>query len=113
MESDRLRRFLFEDAPVRGHWVRLSRAWVEAREHQNLEPAAMALLGESLAAVALFSASLKFRGALTLQLEGSSGPVSMLVAQAPTGVRCAAWRMRPPSTPVQRRFPSWWRTGAW
>lgn len=82
MESDRLRRFLFEDAPVRGHWVRLSRAWVEAREHQNLEPAAMALLGESLAAVALFSASLKFRGTLTLQLEGSSGPVSMLVAQA-------------------------------
>ena len=82
MESDRLRRFLFENAPVRGHWVRLSSAWVEAREHQKLSPAAMTLLGESLAAATLFSATLKFKGTLTLQLEGSTGPVSMLVSQA-------------------------------
>jgi molecular chaperone Hsp33 len=81
-ETDRLRRFLFEGAPVRGHWVRLSRAWIESREHQHLPPPVMSLLGESLAAVTLFSASLKFKGTLTLQLEGSTGPVSMLVAQA-------------------------------
>lgn len=81
-ESDRLRRFLFEDAPVRGHWVRLSRAWLEAREHQALPPPVMTLLGESLAAATLLSASLKFKGTLTLQLAGSSGAVSMLVAQA-------------------------------
>jgi molecular chaperone Hsp33 len=81
-ETDRLRRFLFESAPVRGHWVRLSRAWIEAREHQVLPLPVMSLLGESLAAAALFSASLKFKGTLTLQLEGSTGPVSMLVAQA-------------------------------
>jgi molecular chaperone Hsp33 len=81
-EFDRLRRFLFEDAPLRGHWVRLSRAWIEAREHQGLPPPIMTLLGESLAAAALFSASLKFKGTLTLQLAGSTGPVSMLVAQA-------------------------------
>lgn len=67
---------------MRGHWVRLSRAWLEAREHQALPPSVMALLGESLAAAALLSASLKFRGTLTLQLAGSSGAVSMLVAQA-------------------------------
>ena len=35
-DPDRLRRFLFQRAPVRGHWVRLSRAWIEAREHQTL-----------------------------------------------------------------------------
>jgi len=81
-ESDRLRRFLFESAPVRGHWVRLSRAWLEAREHQSLPPPVMSLLGESLAAAALLSASLKFRGTLTLQLEGGAGAVSLLVAQA-------------------------------
>lgn len=81
-ETDSLRRFLFENAPLRGHWVRLSRAWLEAREHQVLPPPVMSLLGESLAAAALFSASLKFRGTLTLQLEGSAGTVSMLVAQA-------------------------------
>jgi molecular chaperone Hsp33 len=81
-ETDRQRRFLFEAAPLRGHWVRLSRAWLEAREHQALPVPAMALLGESLAATTLLSASLKFNGTLTLQLVGSSGPVSMLVAQA-------------------------------
>jgi len=80
--EDRLRRFLFEDAPVRGHWVRLSRSWIEAREHQQLPTPALQLLGEALAAASLLSASLKFTGTLTLQLTGSTGPVSMLVAQA-------------------------------
>jgi molecular chaperone Hsp33 len=81
-ETDRLRRFLFEGAPLRGHWVRLSRSWIEAREHQPLPAPAMALLGEALAATTLLSASLKFTGTLTLQLGGGTGPVSMLVAQA-------------------------------
>jgi molecular chaperone Hsp33 len=81
-DTDRLRRFLFEDAPLRGHWVRLARSWREAREHQDLPPPALALLGESLAATTLVSASLKFTGTLTLQLLGSKGAVNMLVAQA-------------------------------
>jgi molecular chaperone Hsp33 len=81
-ETDRLRRFLFEDAPLRGQWVRLAKSWHEAREHQDLPAPALALLGESLAAAALVSASLKFQGTLTLQLAGSSGAVTMLVAQA-------------------------------
>lgn len=81
-EADSLRRFLFEDAPLRGHWVNLAATWREAREHQALPPAVRDLLGEALAAVALLAASLKFDGLLTLQLQGGSGPVSMLVAQA-------------------------------
>jgi molecular chaperone Hsp33 len=81
-EMDRLRRFLFEEAPLRGHWVRLSKSWLEAREHQQLPAPALALLGEALAATTLVSASLKFNGTLTLQLLGSTGAVSMLVAQA-------------------------------
>jgi molecular chaperone Hsp33 len=81
-ESDTLRRFLFEDAPLRGHWVRLSRSWLQAREHQDLPAAAMALLGESLVATTLVAASLKFKGTLTMQLAGSTGAVTMLVAQA-------------------------------
>jgi molecular chaperone Hsp33 len=80
--NDRLRRFLFEDAPVRGHWVRLSRTWSEAREHQVLPAPVTNLLGESLAATSLIAASLKFTGTLTLQLSGGTGPVSMLVTQA-------------------------------
>ncbi|MEO6185724.1 MAG: Hsp33 family molecular chaperone HslO [Steroidobacteraceae bacterium] len=82
IETDRLRRFLFEDAPVRGHWVHLSKAWREAREHQVLPVPVMSLLGESLAAASLLAASLKFSGTLTLQLTGGTGRVTMLIAQA-------------------------------
>jgi molecular chaperone Hsp33 len=81
-ESDVLRRFLFEDAPLRGHWVRLEDAWREAREHQQLPPAVRELLGEALAATVLLAGSLKFNGTLTLQLQGGNGLVPMLVAQA-------------------------------
>jgi molecular chaperone Hsp33 len=79
--TDRLRRFLFEVAPLRGHWVCLDQAWHEAREHQALPPPVRDLLGEALAAAALLAGSLKFEGTLTLQLRGG-GRVSMLVAQA-------------------------------
>ena len=48
-EVDRLRRFLFEKAPLRGHWLRLEDAWQAAREHQlDHPPAVTALLGEAL-----------------------------------------------------------------
>lgn len=80
--ADRLRRFHFEDAPLRGHWVRLSDSWREAREHQPLQPAPLALLGEALAACSLLAGSLKFQGTLGLQLRGSQGGVSMLIVQA-------------------------------
>jgi molecular chaperone Hsp33 len=81
-DQDQLWRFLFEDAPLRGHWVRLADAWREARAHQQLPAAVQALLGEALAAAGLLAGSLKFDGMLTLQLQGGNGLVSMLVAQA-------------------------------
>lgn len=80
--ADTLRRFLFEDAPLRGHWTTLEQTWIEAREHQLLPPPVRDLLGEALAAAALLAGSLKFDGTLTLQLRGGSGRVSMLVVQA-------------------------------
>jgi molecular chaperone Hsp33 len=81
-DGDQLRRFLFEDAPLRGHWVRIEDAWREAREHQQLPPAVRELLGQALAATVLLAGSLKFDGTLTLQLQGGNGLVPMLVAQA-------------------------------
>lgn len=81
-EQDLLRRFHFEDAPLRGHWVRLADTWREARAHQQLPPAVRDLLGEALAAAALLAGALKFDGTLTLQLRGGTGRVSMLITQA-------------------------------
>lgn len=79
--ADRLCRFLFEAQPLRGHWVRLGEAWRAAREHQALPPVVLQVLGEAMAAVSLLAASLKFRGTLTLQIQGP-GALPLLVAQA-------------------------------
>jgi molecular chaperone Hsp33 len=78
--SDRVRRFVLERHPIRGHAARLTRAWLELREHQDYPPAVQALLGEAVGAVVLLAATLKFDGTLTLQLQGK-GLVNLLVAQ--------------------------------
>ncbi len=35
-QQDQLRRFLFENAGVRGEWVRLEKSWQQAKEHQKI-----------------------------------------------------------------------------
>ncbi len=78
--SDKVRRFVLERHPIRGHAVRLARSWLELREHQDYPPAVQDLLGEAVGAVVLLAATLKFNGTLTLQMQGK-GLVSLLVAQ--------------------------------
>jgi molecular chaperone Hsp33 len=78
-ESDRVRRFVLERHPIRGHSVRMGPAWLELRAHQDYPPAVQALLGEAVAAAVLLAATLKFEGTLTLQLQGK-GLVNLLVA---------------------------------
>jgi molecular chaperone Hsp33 len=80
MSEDRVRRFVFERHPIRGHSVRLGRSWMDLREHQDHPPAVQRLLGEAVSAAVLLAATLKFDGTLTLQLQGK-GLVSLLVAQ--------------------------------
>ena len=60
--------------------MRLTRAWLELREHQDYPSAVQALLGDAVGAAVLLAATLKFDGTLTLQLQGK-GLVSLLVAQ--------------------------------
>ena len=89
--SDRLQRFLFEHADVRGEVVQLDDAFTEIVRRTDHEPAVQRLIGEGLAAVALLSATLKHPSALTLQLQ-SAGPLSLLLVQAGTtgGLRAMA-----------------------
>jgi molecular chaperone Hsp33 len=86
---DRVRRFIFENRPVRGHWVHLSDAWRELRAHAEYPSAVTELLGEAVAASVLLAATLKFRGTLTFQLEGH-GALSLLVAQCAHDFRVRA-----------------------
>ncbi|MCK9607392.1 MAG: Hsp33 family molecular chaperone HslO [Methylomonas sp.] len=81
-QQDCLRRFLFEELGVRGEWVRLNQSWQQAKRHQVLvNHAVESQLGQALAAVVLLSATIKFKGAMVMQIQGG-GELKALVAQA-------------------------------
>jgi molecular chaperone Hsp33 len=75
-----LRRFILENHPVRGFWIRMDGAWRDLRAYQHYAPAVESLLGQAVSAALLLAATLKFQGTLTLQLAGD-GLVKLLVAQ--------------------------------
>ncbi len=80
-----LHKFLFEGLPVRGMLVRLTESWQELlarRERANdAFPAPVrSLLGEMAAAGVLMQSSIKFNGALILQVFGD-GPVRLAVTE--------------------------------
>ena len=81
-QQDCLRRFLFEEHGVRGEWVRLQDSWLQAKQFQHLVNDAVASqLGQALAGVVLLSATIKFQGAMIMQIQGS-GDLKALVAQS-------------------------------
>jgi molecular chaperone Hsp33 len=78
--SDRLLKFLFRGAPVRGELVRVSDAWREMTLHHHYPAPVKRLLGEMVAAAALLASNIKFNGALVMQIHGD-GPVKLLVVE--------------------------------
>lgn len=87
--SDRLLKFLFDRAPVRGELLRLQDAWRQMTAHHDYPAPVLALLGQMTAAVALLAANIKFKGALTLQIHGD-GPVRLLVVECQPDLRLRA-----------------------
>jgi len=90
LNADAVRRFTVENRPVRGHFVRMAEAWRVLREHRDHPAPVRELLGEAVSASVLLAATLKFRGTLTLQLQGGSGAVRLLVAQCTHDFRVRA-----------------------
>jgi molecular chaperone Hsp33 len=78
--SDRLLKFMFRGAPVRGELVRVADAWREMTAHHQYPAPVKRLLGEMVAAAALLASSIKFNGALVMQVHGD-GPVKLLVVE--------------------------------
>src|SRR4030081_2926048 len=87
--GDEVRRFIGENRQVRGRWVRLDAAWRELCAHSDYPQPVRELLGQAVAASVLLAATLKFRGTLTLQLQGD-GAISLLVAQCTHDFRLRA-----------------------
>lgn len=81
MDNDRIWRFLFEDLGIRGEIVHLSHSFRAILENQDYPDPVRSLLGQALAATSLLAETIKFHGALILQVQ-SQGPTHLLVTQA-------------------------------
>lgn len=69
-DNDKLYRFLFQNRAVRGEWVRLNNTFTETLNTHHYPKAVQNLLGEMLVATSLLTATLKFEGAITVQIQG-------------------------------------------
>ncbi|MGF6437618.1 Hsp33 family molecular chaperone HslO [Kosakonia sp. 1610] len=76
--QDQLHRYLFENHAVRGELVTVSNTWKEVLENHNYPLPVKNLLGELLVATSLLTATLKFAGDITVQVQGD-GPMSLAV----------------------------------
>ena len=80
VRADRVIPFTFEDLPVRGALIRVSHAWRRILKDRDYDHLVQETLGHAAAATGLIAQSLKFDGAVTLQIQGQSG-LRMLVMQ--------------------------------
>jgi molecular chaperone Hsp33 len=72
-----LNRYLFTDAHARGELVQLSSSFKSIVKNHNYPAGVEKLLGELLSATCLLTATLKFEGDITVQLQGD-GPVGYM-----------------------------------
>jgi molecular chaperone Hsp33 len=78
MANNILNRYLFDDLSVRGELVQLDETYQQIISSKEYPAPIKTLLGELLVATTLLTATLKFEGAITIQLQGD-GPVSLIV----------------------------------
>lgn len=78
LHHDKLSRFLFDNHAVRGELVNLNQTYQEILANHNYPLPVQNLLGELLVATCLLTATLKFEGDITVQLQGD-GPLNLAV----------------------------------
>jgi molecular chaperone Hsp33 len=84
-DRDSLHRFMFEHFPVRGQLVHLDAAWRALIEHREYPAGIRDTLGQAAAAALLLATTIKFKGVLSLQLQGD-GPVHLMLVQCTEGL---------------------------
>ncbi|MFC0180697.1 Hsp33 family molecular chaperone HslO [Thorsellia kenyensis] len=76
--NDLLHRFLFEEHAARGEMVTVTQTLQDMLTHHHYPEIVQSLLGELLVATSLLTATLKFEGDITVQLQGD-GLINLLV----------------------------------
>ena len=77
-QHDQLHRYLFENFAVRGELVTVSQTLQQILENHTYPQPVKTVLAELLVATSLLTATLKFEGSITVQLQGD-GPVRLAV----------------------------------
>ncbi|MBS0057558.1 Hsp33 family molecular chaperone HslO [Yersinia sp. Marseille-Q3913] len=76
---DQLHRYLFTNHAVRGELVSVNETYQQVLANHDYPPAVKKLLGEMLVATSLLTATLKFDGDITVQLQSTDGPLTLAV----------------------------------
>jgi molecular chaperone Hsp33 len=83
LSQDYSKRFLIQEADIRGCIVRLNKSFTDCYDHQQYPEPLLHLLGEFLTAATLLGNSLKFTGRLVLQVNATE-PVSLVMSEFAT-----------------------------
>lgn len=78
--KDTLHRFLFENISIRGELTQLNKSWQSIIENHDYPPVVRDVLAQMLVAGVLLAATLKFKGRITLQIQGN-GMLPFVVAE--------------------------------
>ena len=94
--ADKLQRFLFDKADIRGEIVQMKDTWQAMLSNHNYPRILRHYLGEVVAASVLLSATIKFEGSLTIQASGD-GAITLMVVECSNdfGVRGVAKYQHP------------------
>lgn len=104
--SDKLVKLLFPEKNCRAAVLHMDEAWQTMTKNQHFPEPVKLLLGQMCAGAVLLAGSLKFDGALVLQLQGD-GPVRLALVEVRTGlvVRATAQlRVTPEDVPATAAF---------
>ena len=101
MFADHVVPFSFESLPVRGEVIHLSRAWRRMLRDHDYAPVIQETLGHAAAATGLIAQSLKFDGAITMQIQGQ-GDLRMLVMQCTSALELRGMATPAPEVKANR-----------
>ncbi|MDH5393623.1 MAG: Hsp33 family molecular chaperone HslO [Gammaproteobacteria bacterium] len=105
-ERDSLHRFIIDNSRVRGELVHLDASWQAILQRNEYPDVVKKQLGDAVAAIALLSATIKYKGKIIMQIRGD-GPLHLLVVQATSDntVRgIARWQSEVPKGSLQAMF---------
>jgi len=79
-QSDTIQRFIIDQKDIRGEIVHLNKSYQKAIHGHDYPAVIQTLLADALVSVTLLSATLKFKGRLSIQLQGGD-TISLLLVQ--------------------------------